>query len=72
MWVTRTNQNKKVFIAKYRQGLKSKVQDILILIKDADSIIDLIKQAIKINNKIFQRERANKGNSKPTPIYRVL
>ena len=32
----------------------------------------LIKQAIKINNKIFQRERANKGNSKPTPIHRVL
>ena len=33
---------------------------------------DLIKQAIKIDNRIFQRERANKGNSKPTPVYRAL
>ena len=33
---------------------------------------DLIKQAIKINNRIFQRERANKNNSKPIPIYKAL
>ena len=32
---------------------------------------DLIKQAIKINNRIFQRKRANKGNSKPIPVYRA-
>ena len=35
-------------------------------------LIDLIKQAIKINNRIFQRERANKGNNKTIPVYRVL
>ena len=29
---------------------------------------DLIKQVIKINNRIFQRERANKGSNKPIPI----
>ena len=40
--------------------------------EDTDSIIDLIKQAIKINNRIFQKERANKGNSKPIPVYRAL
>ena len=40
--------------------------------EDADSIMDLIKQIIKIDNKIFQRERANKGSSKPILIYRVL
>ena len=40
--------------------------------EDADSITDLIKQAIKIDNRIFQRERANKGNSKPIPVYRAL
>ena len=34
-------------------------------------MISLIKQAIKINNQIFQRERANKGNSKPIPVYRA-
>ena len=34
--------------------------------------MDFIKQIIKINNRIFQREGANKGSSKPTPTYRVL
>ena len=33
---------------------------------------DFIKQIIKINNRIFQRERANKGNNKTIPIYRAL
>ena len=32
---------------------------------------DLIKYIIKIDNRIFQRERANKSNSKPIPVYRV-
>ena len=40
--------------------------------EDTDSITDLIKQVIKINNRILQREKANKGSSKPTPVYRVL
>ena len=40
--------------------------------EDANSITDLIKQVIKINNRIFQREKANKGNNKPIPVYRVL
>ena len=44
----------------------------MIFIKDTDSITDLIKQAIKINNRIFQRERANKGSNKTTPMYRAL
>ena len=39
--------------------------------EDADSITDLIKQAIKIDNRIFQRERANKGSSKPMPMHRA-
>ena len=40
--------------------------------EDTNSIIDLIKQVIKINNKIFQRERVNKGSSKPIPVHKVL
>ena len=44
----------------------------MILIKDAKDITSLIKQVIKINNRIFQKEKANKGNSKPIPIYRAL
>ena len=39
--------------------------------ENANSITDFIKQVIKIDNRIFQRERANKGNSKPIPVYRV-
>ena len=70
---TCTNQNKEALMAKYCQGLKLKVQDALILIKDTKDMTSLIKQAIKIDNRIFQRERANKGsNSKPTPVYKVL
>ena len=40
--------------------------------EDTKDIISLIKQAIKINNKIFQRERANKGNNNRTiPVYKA-
>ena len=39
--------------------------------KNTKDITSLIKQVIKINNRIFQRERVNKGNSKPIPIYRA-
>ena len=40
--------------------------------ENTKDIISLIKQVIKIDNKIFQREKANKGNSKPIPVYRAL
>ena len=59
-------------MAKYCQRLKLKVQDILILIKDTEDITSLIKQVIKIDNRIFQKEKANKGSSKPIPVYRAL
>ena len=31
----------------------------------------LIKQAIKIDNRIFQREKANKGSNKTISIYKA-
>ena len=37
----------------YRQGLKPKVQNIIILMEDPKDIKELIKQAIKINNRIY-------------------
>ena len=40
-------------MALYQKGLKVKVQDILILIEDADTIKELINQAVKINNRIY-------------------
>ena len=39
--------------------------------EDAKDMTGLIEQVIKINNRIFQRERANQGNSKPTLIYKA-
>ena len=38
MWVIQTSWNKEALIAKYCQGLKPKVQNILILIKDVKDI----------------------------------
>ena len=56
--------NKKALMAQYKIGLKSKVLDMLMLIEDPKDIRDLIDKVIKINNRIYQRERANKGHNK--------
>ncbi len=40
-------------MAKYKQGLKWKVQDMLIYMPDAIMMRGLIDQVIKINNKIY-------------------
>ena len=37
----------------YRQGLKAEVQNVIILIKNSNNIKELIKQAIKVDNKIY-------------------
>jgi Retrotransposon gag protein len=57
MWATRTSWNKEVLMAKYRRGLKSKVQDALILMEDAEDMTSLIKQAIKIGHKGFKKHK---------------
>jgi len=45
--------NDRALIAQYKQGLKAKVQDIIILIEDIDTLRELIDQLIKINNRIY-------------------
>jgi len=40
-------------MAQYKQRLKAKVQDIIILIENADTLRELINQLIKINNRIY-------------------
>ena len=40
-------------MAWYRQGLKAEMQNAIILIKDPKDMRELIKQAIKINNRIY-------------------
>ena len=40
-------------MALYWKGLKAEVQDIIILIEDADSIKELINQVVKVDNQIY-------------------
>ena len=44
----------------YRQGLKAEVQNAIILIKDFKDIKELIKQVIKVDNRIYQSKRAKR------------
>ena len=43
----------------------------LILIENTENIRTLINQAIKIDYRIYQQERANKANIKIIPVYKV-
>ena len=47
-------------MVQYRQGLKAEVQNAIILIEDPDNIRELIEQAIKVDNRIYQSKRAKK------------
>ena len=51
-------------MVQYRQGLKAEVQNIIILIKDPKDIRELIKQVIKVNNRIYQSKRAKRELSR--------
>ena len=59
-YTTQTKWNNKALMVQYRQGLKAKVQNAMILIKDFKDIKKLIKQAIKIDNRIYQSKRAKR------------
>ena len=52
-YAIQTEQNQEAFMAKYKQGLKWKIQDTLIYMLDTTTMQGLIDQAIKINNKIY-------------------
>ena len=47
-------------MVQYKQGLKAEVQNAIISIKEFKNIKELIKQAIKVNNKIYQSKKARK------------
>ena len=40
-------------MAQYKKGLKAKMLDTLILVKDQEDIRDLIDKVVKINNRIY-------------------
>src|SRR6266581_1077263 len=67
IYITQIKWNQEALMARYKQGLKWKVQDVLIYMLDATTMRGLINQAIKINNRIYQRERASKGQKKSIP-----
>ena len=51
-------------MVQYRQGLKAEVQNVIISIEDPNNIKELIKQAIKVNNKIYQSKKAKREPSR--------
>jgi len=62
--------NKKALMAQYRKGLKIKMLDTLVLVKDLKDIKDLINKVVKINNRIYQREQANKRHNKHVLVHK--
>jgi len=55
-------------MAQYKKGLKLKVLNALVLIEDPKNMQELINKVVKINNRIYQREWANKGYIRQTPV----
>jgi len=47
------------------------VLDALVLIEDSKNIQELINKVVKINNKIYQREQANRGHIRQIPVKRA-
>ncbi len=64
--MTQIEWNQEALIAKYKQRLKSKIQNALIYIQDTKSMKDLIDQTVKINNRIYHQEKFNKTQTKTT------
>ena len=60
--------NEKSLMSQYKKGLKLKVLDTLVLVEDSKNMWELINKVVKINNRIYQREQANKGHIKQTPV----
>jgi len=47
------------------------VLDALVLIEDPKNMQELINKVVKINNKIYQREQANRGNVRQIPVKKA-
>ena len=58
-------------MSQYKKGLKSKVLDALVLMEDPENIWELINKVVKINNRIYQREQANKGHIRQNSVQRA-
>ena len=52
-YATQTKWNNKMLMVWYRQGLKAEVQNTMILMEDPNNMRELIKQIIKVDNRIY-------------------
>ena len=59
-------------MTQYKKGLKSKVLNVLVLVEDFENMKKLINKIIKINNKIYQCEKANKGCDRQILVWKAL
>ena len=56
--------NKKALMAQYKKGLKLKMLNVLVFVKNPKNMKKLINKVVKINNRIYQHKRANKGHNR--------
>ena len=58
-------------MSQYKKGLKLKVLNVLVLVEDPKNMQELIDKVVKINNRIYQREWANRGNIRQIPVKKA-
>ena len=60
-------------MAQYKKELKSKVLNVLVLVKKLKKYKkNLINKIVKIDNRIYQKEQTNKGHNRQIPIQKAL
>jgi len=58
-------------MSQYKKGLKSKMLNALVLVEDPKNMQELINKIIKIDNRIYQREQANRKNIRQIPVKKT-
>ena len=58
-------------MSQYKKRLKLKVLDALVLVEDSKNMQELINKVVKINNRIYQREQANKVHIRQIPVKKA-
>jgi len=58
-------------MAQYKKELKSKILNALVMVEDLKDIRDLINKIVRINNRTYQKEWANKGHNKHVPMHKA-
>ena len=62
-----TEWNQGALMAQYRRGLKAKVQTTMIPMDDPSDMRDLIEQAIRVDNRLYQSEKS--GRTQQGPVH---